>query len=206
MRKYVIFDFDGTLADSQEVFVSSLNKLAEKHRFDKVQVEDLEDLKKLSIKERCKMLNFPMYKMPFIIPQMYKLYLDGIRDVKLFNGVKELLAELYAKGYEIAIISSNSEENIRTFLNENQISIVSQVLCSSKIFGKDKLLNRFMKENQLSPSEIIYVGDEERDILACKKAGVDIIWVGWGYDATDMVQEVEPTYKAFEPQDILAII
>lgn len=61
MIKYILFDFDGTLADSKSVFVSAWNQLADKHKFKKLHHEDLDVLRKLSIKERGKQLNFPFY-------------------------------------------------------------------------------------------------------------------------------------------------
>ncbi|MGN7400867.1 HAD-IA family hydrolase [Cytobacillus praedii] len=204
--KYVIFDFDGTIADSKIVFISAWNKIAEKYHFEKMKLTELENIKKLTIKERCKMLNFPMYKLPIIIPQLYKLYRQSINDLELFDGIKDVLTELNKKGVNTAIISSNSEENIQLFLKRNNIESVKDIICSSHIFGKDKLLSRFLKLKQLDADEVIYVGDEQRDIIACKKTGIKIIWVEWGYDSIEVVQAEEPDYKASSPAEIMQLI
>nr|WP_057765824.1 HAD-IA family hydrolase [Cytobacillus praedii] len=206
MVKYVIFDFDGTIADSKIVFISAWNKIAEKYHFEKMKLTELENIKKLTIKERCKMLNFPMYKLPIIIPQLYKLYRQSINDLELFDGIKDVLTELNKKGVNTAIISSNSEENIQLFLKRNNIESVKDIICSSHIFGKDKLLSRFLKLKQLDADEVIYVGDEQRDIIACKKTGIKIIWVEWGYDSIEVVQAEEPDYKASSPAEIMQLI
>ena len=206
MLKYVIFDFDGTLADSKRVMVSAWNRLAEKHHFKELKLDEIEALKKLSIKERSKLLDFTMYKMPLIIPQLYQLYRQSIQEIDLYEGVSELLAELVEKGLKIAIISSNSEDIIRDFLRRNHIEVVAQVLCSSRIFGKDKLIAKFLKANQVEASEVIYVGDEHRDIVACKKTGVKIIWVSWGYDAMELVHDEGPDYMVDAPHDILELV
>ncbi|TCJ01325.1 HAD-IA family hydrolase [Cytobacillus praedii] len=204
--KYVIFDFDGTIADSKIVFISAWNKIAEKYHFEKMKLTELENIKKLTIKERCKMLNFPMYKLPIIIPQLYKFYRQSINDLELFDGIKDVLTELNKKGVNTAIISSNSEENIQLFLKRNKIESVKEIICSSHIFGKDKLLSRFLKLKQLDADEVIYVGDEQRDIIACKKTGIKIIWVEWGYDSIEVVQAEEPDYKASSPAEIMQLI
>nr|WP_207634857.1 HAD-IA family hydrolase [Cytobacillus praedii] len=206
MVKYVIFDFDGTIADSKIVFISAWNKIAEKYHFEKMKLTELENIKKLTIKERCKMLNFPMYKLPIIIPQLYKFYRQSINDLELFDGIKDVLTELNKKGVNTAIISSNSEENIQLFLKRNKIESVKEIICSSHIFGKDKLLSRFLKLKQLDADEVIYVGDEQRDIIACKKTGIKIIWVEWGYDSIEVVQAEEPDYKASSPAEIMQLI
>jgi phosphoglycolate phosphatase len=206
MIKYVIFDFDGTLADSKDVFLSVWNQLADKYKYKKIRYEDLESIRKLSIKERCKLLDFSLYKIPFMAPDLYKLYQSSIQNVMLFDGIKELLDGLQGRGYRIAIISSNSESNIREFLQKNQINYIDEILCSSKIFGKDKIIKKFLNTHKLNKAEAIYVGDEVRDIEACQKIGIPIIWVGWGYDAMELVKKKNPDYMVHAPKDILDIM
>ena len=206
MVKYVIFDFDGTLADSKKAFISSWNTLAEKYNYQEVKFEDIESMKNLSLKERGKQLNFPMIKVPFVLPKLYKIYRNMIHEIRLFDGIKDMLAAVDKKGYKSVIISSNSKENIELLLEANKIDSISSVICSSRIFGKDKLIRKFLRENRLGPSEVIYVGDEQRDIIACKKAGVKIIWVGWGYDSIDLVKDLKPDYKVKTPAEILELI
>ena len=206
MLKYVIFDFDGTIADSKMALLSSWNSLAKKYRFKEIKFDELDTLKKLSMKERSKLLNFPIYKLPIIIPQMYKLYRNAIHEVTLFDGVKDLLHELEKKGYKMTIISSNSKENIVGFLNRHNIESVTKILCSSNIFGKDKLIKKFLKDYKLKASEVMYVGDEQRDIVACKKTGVKMIWVGWGYDSIEVIEAEKPDYKVYTPVEILEVI
>jgi len=204
--KYIIFDFDGTLADSTAVLASAWNTIAQKYKFKGIELKEIESLKKLSIAERSKLFDFPMYKLPMILPQFYRLYRQSLNDVHLYNGMKEVLMEIDKRGYKILIISSNSQENILEFLKMNGIHCVSNVLCSNRIFGKDKVIKKFLKDTSITPSEVLYIGDEQRDIVACKKAGVPIIWVGWGYDSIEVVQQEEPEYKVATPQEILNII
>ncbi|MCD8511538.1 MAG: HAD-IA family hydrolase [Bacillus sp. (in: Bacteria)] len=206
MIKYVVFDFDGTLADSKQAIISSWNQLAIENNFRQIELKDLETLKHLSITERGEKMNFPMHKLPFVLPKFYKLFRKSIHEVELFPGIQQMLQELENKGYKIAIISSNAKENIEAFLAKNNITNVSSIHCSSSIFGKDKLINKFLKRNKLTPSEIIYVGDEKRDIVACKKANVKVIWVSWGYDSHEAVEKEEPDFLAYTPEEILQLI
>ena len=204
--KHIIFDFDGTLADSTAVLASVWNTIAKEYDFKEVQLEDIDSLKKISITERSKLFNFPLHKLPIILPQFYRLYQQSIKDVHLFRGMKDVLKVIENKGYTIAIISSNSKDNISEFLKVNDINHVSEVLCSSRIFGKDKVIKKYIKETNIKKSDVLYVGDEQRDIVACKKVGIPIIWVGWGYDAIEVVQSEKPDYKVFSPAEILTII
>ena len=208
MFKYIIFDFDGTIADSKKTFVSSWNQLAKQYNFKEMKFDELEKIKKMTIQERSAQLNFKMSLMPIVIPKLYKLYKESIHDVELFDGIKDLIFKLEKKGYKIGVISSNSKENILAFLNKNEIGNItnSNVLCSNRIFSKDKQINKFLRNHNLTPSEIIYVGDEKRDIIACKKAGVKIIWVGWGYDSIEVVESMEPDFQVYKPAEILNIV
>ncbi|GAA3326055.1 hypothetical protein GCM10020331_060420 [Ectobacillus funiculus] len=151
MIKYILFDFDGTLADSKDVFISAWNQLADKYKFKKIHHQDLDALRKLSIKERAKQLNFPLYKIPLVVPEVYRLYKKSIKDIILFDGVKLLLDELESRGYQIVIISSNSEGNIKEFFcGKNAVDSVKEVLCSSKIFlEKDQVIKKFLQTNKL---------------------------------------------------------
>lgn len=167
--KHIIFDFDGTAADSTAVFASAWNTLAQKYKFKGIELKEIDTLKKLSISERSKLFDFPMYKLPMILPQFYKLYRQSLNDVHLFEGMKEVLIEIDKRGYKILIISSNSKENILEFLKMNGIHCVADVLCSNRIFGKDKVMKKFLKEANVDSSDVVYIGDEQRDIVACKK-------------------------------------
>jgi phosphoglycolate phosphatase len=206
--KYLIFDFDGTIADSKKAFVLSWNKLAKDYNFKEMKLDELDEMKKLSMKERSSYLNFKMNLIPIVIPKFYKLYKESIHDVELFEGIQDLILGLQKRGYELGIISSNSKENILTFLSKNKLKNIADknILCSNRIFSKDKQIKKFLKNHNLTPSEIIYVGDEKRDIIACKKVGVKIIWVDWGYDSIEVVEDSNPDFQVYSPEEILDIV
>jgi phosphoglycolate phosphatase len=203
--KYLVFDFDGTLVDSKAAFITIFNQLAEKHQFRKLEVAHLNTLRQMSIRERCEELQVPMYKIPLLAAEVYRKYQRALHNVHLFPGIKEMLQHLNNEGFQLAILSSNSEANIRAFLQHQEIDSISQVICSRYIFGKDKLLLRFLKTQKLSPAEVLYVGDEQRDMVACRQVRIKMIWVNWGYDAFELVQPLQPDFIAYQPGDIIAI-
>ncbi len=206
MAKYIIFDFDGTLVDSKNVVISAFNQLAQKHNFKKMKPGDIDYLRKLPVTERCKILDVPVYKLPYFAVEFYSLYKHSVKDLIMFEGIEELMEELNNRGYNLAIISSNSIDNIKEFLQKNRIDYIKQIICSNKIFGKDKEIKKFLKENKLKNSEVLYIGDEQRDIVACKKSGVKIIWVEWGFDAVEIVKQESPDYMVSVPGEILDIL
>lgn len=206
MIRYIIFDFDGTLVDSKDVFIAVFNQLAEKYDFKKMKQEDIEYLRRLSIIERCRFLNFPLYKLPFLASELHRQYKNHLKNLVLFTGIKELLDALKNRGFGLAIISSNSVENIKELLQTNRIDYINDIFSASNIFGKDRVIKKFLKVNKLKESEAIYIGDEQRDIVASKKNGVQVIWVGWGYDVIDMAKPENPDYIVNTPGEILSVL
>ncbi len=206
MIKYVLFDFDGTLVDSKDAFLTVFNQLAAQEGFLPLKHEELPYLRTLTIPQRARHLNFPLYKLPFFTLRLYKLYKQQLHQLALFPGIREMLQTLAARGVEPVIVSSNSEANIRAFLEQHGIQEIKEVLTSSRIFGKDTMINRFLKAKNLTSPQVLYVGDELRDVLACRKSGIKIIWVSWGYDALEVVQPAAPDYLAHSPGEILKVI
>ena len=205
MIRHVLFDFDGTLVDSLNIVIEVYNQLADKYNSKKIEQKDIAHLKGLSIMERSKFLDFKLYKFPLLALDIYKLYKHSIKDLILFDGIKELLEELNACGFQLAIVSTNSEHNIRECLEHNQIDFINEIICSNNMFGKNEDIKRFLKTHKLKESEVIYVGDEARDIIAGKKSGVEVIWVSWGYDHIDNANKEQPNYIVNKPHEIISI-
>lgn len=204
MVKLIIFDFDGTLADSKEVSIAIYNQLAEKYKLKKI--DNIEYIRRLPLLERFKALDVPIYKLPLFAADFTKLYRDSLKKITMVTNMRELLIMLKSQGYQLAIISSNSENNIRDFFRQNKLDVVETVINYTSILGKDKVINKILTAQRLIPSEVIYIGDEIRDIRACKKLGIKIIWANWGYDSLEMLEGEQPDYVAGSPQDILSIL
>jgi phosphoglycolate phosphatase len=206
MSKYVVFDFDGTLVDSKAVFLSVFNQLADKYRFQRIDENNINAVRKLSMRERIRVLDVPVYKLPVLTAEFISLYKRSIDSILLINGITEVLQALENSGYRTAIVSSNAESSIRNFLLKNGIHHIAEVYTSSRIFGKDKVIGKFLKRKGLRTADMIYVGDEQRDIIACHKHGVRIVWVGWGFETKEAVEESRPHFMAFTPAELLQIV
>ncbi|WP_342581602.1 HAD hydrolase-like protein [Ureibacillus sp. FSL W7-1570] len=200
--KYIIFDFDGTLANSAEVYVNAWNAYAKKYNYLPLTLEELQEIQHLDNYSRAKKYHFPMYKLSIILPKIHQYFNEHIREVPLFDGVKEMLESLHAGGYEIAIISSNKKDNIVEILKRENIDSVSEVISARRLFGKDVAIRKFMKRHQLAPQDLLYVGDELRDIQACNKVGVPFMWVSWGLDSFELIEKEKPAYVAHSPKEI----
>ncbi|WP_246356821.1 HAD hydrolase-like protein [Pyxidicoccus fallax] len=204
---HVVFDFDGTLADSLGAIVQLYNALAEKSGYRPLTADNLEELRALSILDRCKRMGIPPYHLPSLAVQMGRNLRSAMTSIPFHEGIPELLRDLKARGMELFILSSNKEENIRAFLKHQAAEhLITGFHCSSSLFGKARMLRALMKANRLRPDQLVYVGDEHRDIVACKEAGVRVIAVRWGADADSRLREAGPDFLADTPADILACV
>ncbi|GGJ54504.1 HAD hydrolase-like protein [Deinococcus roseus] len=202
--QHVIFDFDGTLVDSRKVFLTVYNQLARQNRFVPLTDDNLEAMRSLSIRERCQQMGIPMYRLPWLGLQLAKQYRQHLDQIQFNPGIKEMLQDLHSRGHPIWVLSSNSEDNIRQFFRQEGIeSWLRGVYSSNRIFGKAQQLQQLMRREKVQKNDMLYVGDEERDILACQQAGVKIAAVTWGYDPLSLLQKARPDVLISDPQELL---
>ena len=112
----VIFDFDGTLADTYPWFTQVINKVAEKHRFKQIAADEMGTVREYSARQLIQHLCIPLWKVPIIARQMRTLMAEEIDAIRLFIGVDLLLQQLSSKGVKLALVSSNSYEPIPLFV------------------------------------------------------------------------------------------
>jgi len=180
MLKTIIFDFDGTIANTLEATVEVYNELAPRFRCKPVSSDDLERLRNGRPKELMAEFGIKAWKLPFIVFAVRKGF--GDRKVLPQIGIIDTIRKLKNQGALLGILTSNSKENVERFLKEHDLQNSFAFINSyRRIFGKHKSLISIMKLRGLNQSEVTYVGDEVRDIEAAKKAGVKSIGVAWGF-------------------------
>lgn len=204
-----MFDFDGTLVDSMETIVKVYNSLAEKYKFKILDQKEYQMIMNLPLGEKIKALGVPMSRFLLIrkftheFKSEYKSHLPSLR---LVDGILDVLGQLKEQGYMISIITSNSESNIIDYMKNKDITFFGDIKSAKGLFGKDKTIKKYMKDHRLLSTELIYIGDEVRDILACKKNNVEVIAVSWGIDKRDMLLTAKPNYFVEDPKEILDIL
>lgn len=135
-QRLIIFDFDGTLADSIGWMAGVFNEVARAHGFRTLGVAEMAMLRGKSNREIVKYLGVPAWRMPFIAMHMRKLAAEAAPRLSLFEGTGELLRALKARGLTLAIVSSNGEDTIRRVLGPELAGLVSHYGCGASVFGK----------------------------------------------------------------------
>ena len=205
--KHIIFDFDGTIADSMKLSIELFNQAAHKYNFKTINEESFENLYKLSILEKCKALNVSLTSIPRASMEINRSYNRLIGLIPLIKGIKEVILDLKQRGYTLSIISSNAGDNIKKFLAINNIDVFDHIYSAKNLFGKDKAISSFIKKNRIIREEAVYIGDEIRDVAACKANNIKVIAVAWGgFESLDMLTKAGADFMVSDPSEIFAII
>ncbi len=107
----VLFDFDGTLANSFPTFVRLVNEAARRFGFKRIEAGEVGRLRGTSAREMIQTLGVPRWKVPLIAIYMRRRMTKEIEQVALFEGVTGMIQRLTDEGVILAVVSSNSEAN-----------------------------------------------------------------------------------------------
>jgi len=205
--KLIIFDFDGTIADTLLSIVSITNRLAEEFGYKQTSQEDLASLRNLTSRQIIKQSGIPIFKIPFLIKKVKAELNNKIQGLNAFPGIKEAFIELKSQGNRLGIITSNSKENVTAFLHKNGLHELFDFIYSAPtIFGKSKVMNRVLKTENINSEEVIYVGDETRDIEAAKKTHIKVIAVTWGFNSKEVLAAQNPDFLIHKPDELIDAI
>ncbi|MFN5514136.1 MAG: HAD hydrolase-like protein [Cyanobacteriota bacterium] len=203
----ILFDFDGTIADTQDAFLTIVNRLAPEFGYPSVDQGQLAYLKTLSSGEVIRYARISPLKIPFILKRLKKELGKTITELQPYPGVASMLTALKSQGYFLGIVTSNSQENVLAFLAKNELDGLFDVIHSgTTLFGKNRIINRLLRERRLPAETVIYVGDETRDVVAAQRSHITMVAVGWGFNSPGILMEYHPDYLIYDPQELLAII
>lgn len=204
----IVFDFDGTIANTIVSFEKIYNKLAKKYHLKNLSKEDfarLQDNHPLEVLREIGINGINILKLPFLIRDARKEISKEIQIFKAFPGIDETILELKKLGFKLGIVTSNSVNNVEKFLKNNDLENFDFVY-SVGLFNKDKQIRKLIKKFKITVEDMIYIGDEIRDIEAARTNGIKVISVIWGLNSRKVLEKNLPDYLAETPQDIVKIL
>jgi phosphoglycolate phosphatase len=203
----IIFDFDGTIADTLELGLKISNSLSEKFNFNKINsIEELEYFRNLSTQAAIKAIGISYIKLPFIAVSFRERLADSISELNPIKGIPEVLIKL-SKHYQLSILTSNSEKNVVKFLKKHQLeSYFSSYSTGISLFNKKRSIKALIKKHKIDSKKVLLIGDETRDIEAAKKCDLPIVSVTWGFHSKVILKSYNPTFLISEPNDLLDIL
>ena len=208
----VLFDFDGTVMDTNDVIIASWQ-----HTFKTITG------KKRPVNEILETMGEPLsVTMTRLFPNMdedeaVSIYRSYHRDnfgerIKLFPGMKELLCTLKEKGYKIGLVTSRLTTKTMQGLEKYNIKKYFDVIVTADDTTKHKPdpepVNITLEKLGSLPEESIMVGDTKYDIQCAKNAGIKSVLVGWAFAASeeDKTGENAPDHIIERAEDLFEIL
>lgn len=190
--KLALFDLDGTLLDSAPDFVATINVLCARHGATAVSLEQLRP--HVSKGARAMLAaGFPRCdaeKCESMLPDFLDIYQDQLaRSGGIFEGVEAVLAAIESAGSGWGIVTNKPE-----YLARQLLPLLGWETRCAVLIGGDTLAVRkpdplpLLHAAQLIGVEVrdcVYVGDDERDIMAARAAGMRSVIALWGYRLDD---------------------
>ena len=202
----LIFDFDGTIADTLQAGISIYNNIAAENGFRQLAGDEINTIRNMDIRSALTRLNIPKLRVPLLLAKARRMLKSDITNIPLIYGITETLMELRSNVDRFGILTSNATENVEAFLELHGLrDLFTFISSTSSLSGKSKHLRSIARTFSMNPSRMLYVGDEIRDMHAAKKAGIDIVAVTWGFNSRDALAAEQPHYLVNTPAELLAV-
>lgn len=210
MVRGVIFDLDGTLADTLPLCVESFRRVVEFCSGRKLADEEItrhfgpsdrgvlarllpgEDVERL---ENLFMENYTF------------LHLDMAPEP--FPGVPELLEALKRKKFRLAMVTGKDDDSVGVTLDVYNLEDVFEYVetGSPERVVKGECIGRVLDAWGMSPDEAVYVGDAVSDIEACREVRVKVIAAAWAPSAdVEALRRAEPDFLLTDMSELLPLI
>lgn len=204
---YIVFDFDGTIADSIDLGFRIFNRIAPEYKLQQIDEEIKKEIVTKHPQELLKKYGISNLKVITLLLRLRKEFTQHIDEIQLIAGMEQALHDIKNAGLRIGILTSNSVVNVRKVLERYNLSAIIDFVYSGKsLFGKDKVIRSMLKKEAISPDNVIYVGDETRDVEASKKAEIPVISVPWGFSSRASLETAKPDEIADSPDTLLECV
>lgn len=206
MSTTIIFDFDGTLANSLDLLLRLYNENAPKIGYLPIETEDFPTLRRLGYKKAMKAKKVKMRMIPNMFMTLSRQMRSRMHEVKPYRGVVPMLRRLKSEGYSIGVLTSNQANIVIDFFAAHDFPEFDFIVSERTLFGKDRAIKRILRRFKLLREQVIYVGDEPRDVAASRKAGISVVGVSWGLAGNDGYGKDLPDKLIDKPTELLTAI
>jgi phosphoglycolate phosphatase len=201
----LIWDFDGTLVDSLPLALELFNRWSATLGYKPV--TDPQAVRHMSSREFMRQHGISWWRLPRLVRHFHSVASAYAPQLRLHEPMAELLPQLRRAGLRLGILSSNSEENIRTTLQANGVEGLFEFIASCpRLFRKGAALRRLLRRLKLPRERVLYLGDEVRDIQAARSARVPVAAVSWGFHALSLLRSAQPDYLLTHPHQVWELL
>lgn len=203
----LVFDFDGTIADTLGAITNISNRLAPQFGIPPATEEDIQAYKNLSAEELVRHTDISLLKLLRLLRRVRKELQAEIPQLDLIPQMGDTLSRLAKQGQPMGIVTSNSADNVRLFLEVHQLDAYFHfVHTGASLFGKSRVLRKVLRQQGLDPAKVLYVGDETRDVDASHQVGMAVAAVTWGFNSRQALERHKPDFLLTRPEELLRVV
>ena len=206
MDKVIIFDFDGTLADTFPLVVDVAYKLTGARR---LPAEEIEKLRRLPLLKAVPQLGMRRRSVFTLILSTRAHMYPRMHEVPPFAGVPELVKELHEAGYRLLVLSSNRRRNVRAFLQAHQLEQYFEDEVSvlyGNVFFKAHGLRKLLRRKHVRAADCAYIGNEPLDMQAAERVGMRAIATTWSGQARSELADTRPSAIIDKPAELSGVL
>ncbi len=201
MDSIILFDFDGTIADTISAGLEIINSHAQRYGYKPL---DREKSTHMSALQLVKIAEIKFWKLPYLVYKLKQLLSEKSDEIQILSEAMELIKKVHEAGYELGILTSNSQKNVSAFLKKYKLEdFFSYIKTDVSLFGKKKAL---AKTKKILNKRILYVGDEIRDIEACRKNNIPVISISWGLNSYESLEKHNPGLVAKSAEEAFPLL
>lgn len=208
----VLFDLDGTLADTIPLLLASMR--AAYAKVGGTQPGEREWLRGMGMPLRAQFMHFEcsdLVRVEALIAVYREWQIANLAAfVREYEGIRELLATLQQAGHPIAVVTGKGDFMARLTLEHVDLLTPFEVIIGADATTRHKpdpdplLLGA--EHLGVGAEGTIYLGDAPNDILAARAAGMIDVWAAWGPFASSELEPFTPTHTVYEPMHVIALI
>jgi len=204
----LIFDWDGTIIDSEALIISCMQAAAEEVGVEAPQDETVRNIIGLGLPEAI-MRIFPDADHVFVekmrIAYAQRFMQADPTKTHLFPGVRETLERLQAKGYRLAVATGKSRRGLDRVFAETGLGALFEVSkCADETTSKPDphMLDEIIWLTGVDRKKALMIGDTEYDLLMGNNAGIDTVAVSYGAHHIDRLTVLGPVKEIHHFPDL----
>lgn len=205
MKSFLIFDFDGTIVNNVDMYVTIYNTLAAQRGFGLITAENRENLKNKTAWEIVRELDIPLSAVPLIIRSLRTGFQKHFEEIEVIPGMDSVLETFKKRGHRLAIVSSSNTPATLEFLKTHHLDIFDEVRTDIGVFGKARVFRQLLRLSGTAASEAIVIGDERRDIQAAHHSKLRAVAVTWGTNGREGLAREQPEFIIDTPAELLEL-
>jgi phosphoglycolate phosphatase len=202
----ILFDFDGTLADTMMLIHTLFNRLSSTYGYRHLPEEEIEMVRHLGIHEFMDHVGISRWKVPLIAIHARRLMHRDMDQINPPAGLAEVLIRIHESGrYIMDILTSNRRKNVLKFLERHSIDWFDEVETTRAVLSKKRRVEKYIRNRGINPQNLYYIGDTTIDIESARHVGARTVAVSWGLNTAETLASANPDHLVNNPDQLLEI-